>query len=213
MIEIKKIEIELKKFKLVGEDIKIIKEEKVILNAPNNSGKSIFLLGITGLIKSKVRDIYFNNIHCNKNLWQKFTGVYHDQSSLIPFLTPTEYFSMTGELKGIPRESVVLNSKKYGDYLNLPKLDNKHIKELSLGTQKKVGLIASLLGNPSIVLWDEPFANLDDESASSLGLIIETELKDTSILLTSPTKELPFKKFTSQLFIDSGVIHKDPYFG
>jgi ABC-2 type transport system ATP-binding protein len=211
MVEIKRLEIELRNFKLVAEDIKILKGEKVILNAPNNSGKSIFLLGMTGLIRTTVRDVFFDNIHCGKNLWQKLTGVYHDQSSLVPFLTPTEYFSMTGELKGIPRELVLLNSRKYGDYLNLPKEEKKHIKELSLGTQKKVGLIASLLGDPSIVLWDEPFSNLDDESASSLALIIENELKDTSILLTSPTKELPIKKFTSQLSIDNDVVHKVPF--
>jgi ABC-2 type transport system ATP-binding protein len=208
MIEIRKLEIQLKKFKLVSEDIKILEKEKVVLNADNNSGKSIFLLGMTGLIRSTVREIFFNKNHCNKNLWQKFTGVYHDQSSLVPFLTPFEYWNMTGELKGIPREFVELNSKKYCDYLNFPKEENKHIKELSLGTQKKVGLIASLLGNPSIVLWDEPFANLDDESASSLALIIEKELENTTVLLTSPTKELPFKKFTSQLIIEYGVVRK-----
>lgn len=208
MIEIKKIQIELKKFKLVAEGIRILRKEKIVINAQNNSGKSIFLLGITGLIRSKIRDVFFDNTHCDKNLWQEFTGVYHDQSSLVPFLTPIEYFKMIGDLRGVPRELVVSNYEKYCDYLNFPKEEKKYIKELSLGTQKKVGLIASLLADPSIVLWDEPFANLDDESATSLALIIERELMDTTILLTSPTKELPFSNFTSQLVIDSGIVLK-----
>lgn len=111
MIEIKKIKIELAKFKLEAENIKFPEKDKIVLSANNNSGKSIFLLGITGLIKSRVREVFFNNIHCNKNIWQKHTGVYHDQSSLVPFLTPSEYFKMIGELKGFPRELVLLNSK------------------------------------------------------------------------------------------------------
>jgi ABC-2 type transport system ATP-binding protein len=208
MIEIKELKVVLKKFKLLVEGIKILRNEKVIINALNNSGKSVFLLAMTGLIRSEIRNIFFNDTHCDKNLWQKYTGVYHDQSSLVPFLTPNEYFNMTGELKGIPKELVVLNSKKYCDYLDLPKGENKYIKELSLGTQKKIGLIASLLGDPSIVLWDEPFTNLDDESRLSLALLIEKELKNTTVLLTSPNKELPFENFTSQLFIDNGIVHK-----
>lgn len=211
MIEIKQLKIELYKFKLEVENIKFLENEKIVLTANNNSGKSIFLLGITGLIYSKVRDIFFNDTHCDKNLWQKYTGVYHDQSSLVPFLTPNEYFNMTGQLKGIPKELVELNSKKYCDYLDVPKGENKYIKELSLGTQKKIGLVASLLGDPSIVLWDEPFTNLDDESRFSLALLIERELENTTILLSSPNKELPFKRFTSQLFIDNGIVCKAPF--
>lgn len=211
MIEIKKMQITLKKFELIAEEIKIFSSEKVIISGLNNSGKSIFLLGMTGLIKSKVRDIFFHDTHCDKNLWQKYTGVYHDQSSLIPFLTPNEYFNMAGELKGIPKELVVLNSKKYGDYLNFPTKENKYINELSLGTQKKIGLIASLLGDPSIVLWDEPFTNLDDESRLSLALLIERELKNSTVLLTSPNRELPYESFTSQLFIDNGVVRNVPF--
>ncbi|MCM0060394.1 MAG: ATP-binding cassette domain-containing protein [Algoriphagus sp.] len=211
MIDIRKLEIVLNKFKLDVENIKFLKADKIILAANNNSGKSIFLLGMTGLIKSKVRDIFFHDTHCDKNLWQKYTGVYHDQSSLIPFLTPNEYFNMAGELKGIPKELVVLNTKKYGDYLNFPTKENKYINELSLGTQKKIGLIASLLGDPSIVLWDEPFTNLDDESRLSLALLIERELKNSTVLLTSPNRELPYESFTSQLFIENGIVHKVPF--
>lgn len=208
MIEIKKLQIELKKFKLSADDITLEHNEKVLINAHNNSGKSIFLLGITGLIRTVVRDIFYEKTHCSKNLWQDFTGVYHDQSCLVPYLTPFELFKMIGELKGFPKEIVVSNTKKYCDYLNFPKEENKHIKELSLGTQKKVGLIASLLGNPTIILWDEPFANLDDESAFALARIIEEELKNSCVLLSSPKIDLPFKKFTSQLSIENGLVSK-----
>lgn len=208
MIEIQRLKIELKKFNLLAENIKINQGEKIILSALNNSGKSIFLLGLTGLIKTQDRNVLFNGSHCDKNVWQNFTGVYHDQCSLIPFLTPSEYFNMVGNLKGFSSELVSSNARKYSDYLNFPKEKNKFIKEFSLGTQKKIGIIASLLGNPDIVLWDEPFTNLDDESGVSLALIIGEELKNTTVLFTSPNHDSPFNDFTSQLLIENGLVQK-----
>lgn len=205
MLEIKKLEINLKKFKLKAENINLYSGEKIVLYAQNNSGKSILLLGLTGLIRTKARELFFNKIHCKEDTWQEYTGVYHDQSSLVPFLTPIEFFKMTGELKGIPKEFINRDAMKYCEYLRLPK-ENKYIKDLSLGTQKKVGLIASLLGNPSVILWDEPFENLDDESSSALAIIFEAELKNSLVLLTSPTEELAYKTFTSRLSIEDGVV-------
>ncbi|MCH7400943.1 ATP-binding cassette domain-containing protein [Belliella kenyensis] len=208
MIEIKKLEINLKEYKVVAENIHIIENEKVLITAKNNSGKSIFLLGLTGLIKTTSRDIIFFDTHCKQNLWQNFTGMYYDQSSLIPYLTPHEYFMMCGNLKGLPKGLTKTNYERYSDYLFLPKNEKKYIKELSLGTQKKIGLIATLLGNNKIILWDEPFTNLDDESCQSLALLIENELKDITILLTSPNVELPYEKSTSKLLIKEGIVKK-----
>ncbi|HAD33076.1 MAG TPA: hypothetical protein DCF44_00980, partial [Chitinophagaceae bacterium] len=145
MIEIRRLEIELKNFKLKTEDISLTNGEKVLLAARNNIGKSIFLLGLTRLVRTKVRDIYFDNKHCKENQWQQHTGVYHDQTSLVPFLTPSELFRMTGEIKGMPNEFIHKEVSKYSEYLYFPKNTTKFINELSLGTQKKVGLIASLL--------------------------------------------------------------------
>lgn len=208
MLEINKLEIELKNFKLKAEELNFLSGEKIILSAQNNSGKSIFLLGLTGLVRTKVRELRFNQIHCDKNLWQEYTGVYHDQSSLVPFLTPMEFFEMTARLKKISKELAIRDAHEYSEYLHFPEEPKKYIKELSLGTQKKVGLIASLLGSPKIILWDEPFTNLDDASVIGLNLVIKDVLKDTLVLLTTPTEELPYKAFNSQLVIEDGEVKR-----
>jgi ABC-2 type transport system ATP-binding protein len=206
MIKINELQIEINSFNLKSQDISLAKGEKVLLLASNNAGKSIFLLGLLGLIKTKARDIYFKGLHCERMEWQDRTGVYLDQSSLVPFLTPIEFFEMTGKLKGLSKIAITQESAKYADYLRLPKDGEKHINQLSLGTQKKVGIVATLLGNPEILFWDEPFANLDEESAKALASIIANELNETLILLTSPTEELPYKSFDSRLTIDNGWV-------
>lgn len=206
MIDIRKLQIELNSFHLKSQDICLPKGGKVLLQAANNAGKSIFLLGLVGLIKTKTRDVYFKGLHCETKQWQYHTGVYLDQSSLVPFLTPKEFFEMTGKLKGLSKIATSQESTMYANYLQLPKNGKKHINQLSLGTQKKVGIVATLLGNPEIILWDEPFANLDEESATALASIISNGLKDTLVLLTSPTEELPYKSFDSRLTIENGWV-------
>lgn len=59
-----------------------------------------------------------------------------------------------------------------------------------------------------IVLWDEPFTNLDDESGVSLASIIEEESRNTTVLFTSPNHDSPFNDFTSQLMIENGLVQK-----
>lgn len=206
MIEIKELDIELRNFRIQGKDINLSKGSKVILSAHNNSGKTIFMLGLTGLIRAKVREIFFDKRHCKYNQWQIATGVYHDQSSLVPFLTSSEFFKMVGELKGLSQDFILGDVSRYCEYLRFPKEEKKYINELSLGTQKKVGLIASLIGNPKYVLWDEPFANLDDESTLGLSKLIDTELVNTMLLLTSPSEEIPYNKFDLRLTIKDGMV-------
>lgn len=206
MIEIKQLNIELKKFRLKAVGIRLLNGDKVILASQNNSGKSIFMLGLTGLIRTKEREVFFDHKHCSQDEWQVVTGVYHDQSSLVPFLTPSELFKMVAELKGLSYEVCVDDILKYCEYLRFPIQERKYINELSLGTQKKAGLIASLIGKPKYVLWDEPFSNLDDDSGIGLSKLIDSELANTTILLTSPLEAIPNNKFNVRLTIKDNLV-------
>lgn len=211
MLEIKDLSIEFGDFRLKASNILLGKGDKVILQARNNSGKSVFLLGLTGLIRTKTRNIFFDGQCSSKDLWQQFTGVYLDQSSIVPFLTPGEFFKLIGKLKNLSNGMVLKDVDKYSGYFKVSTRETKRISQLSLGTQKKVGIIASLLGCPRIVLWDEPFANLDDESALALSSVIEKELESTLVLLTSPTESIPFSEFSIRLSIKDLVVEIDRF--
>ena len=63
----------------------------------------------------------------------------------------------------------------------------KYLRDLSKGNQKKVGVIAALLGDPKVVILDEPFANLDPSTQIRLKEIIKdlSKEKDTTVLVSS----------------------------
>ena len=63
----------------------------------------------------------------------------------------------------------------------------KYIRDLSKGNQKKVGIIAALIGSPKIIILDEPFANLDPTTQIRLKKIIKklAEEKETTVLVSS----------------------------
>ena len=63
----------------------------------------------------------------------------------------------------------------------------KYLRDLSKGNQKKVGVIAALIGEPKVIILDEPFANLDPSTQIRLKGIIKdlSKYKDTTILVSS----------------------------
>lgn len=64
-----------------------------------------------------------------------------------------------GELRGIDKAAVDLFLETYVDFFNDEILNQKkYLRDFSKGNQKKVGLIATFIGNPKVVILDEPFA-------------------------------------------------------
>ena len=63
----------------------------------------------------------------------------------------------------------------------------KYLRDLSKGNQKKAGIIAALMGEPKVIILDEPFANLDPTTKIRLKKIIKdlSNYKDTTILISS----------------------------
>jgi len=88
---------------------------------------------------------------------------------LISYLTPEEYFYFIGDLRGQNKEEVDTLLLKHEAFFNGEILNNKkYLRDLSKGNQKKVGIIAALIGNPEVIILDEPFANLDPTTVNRL---------------------------------------------
>jgi ABC-2 type transport system ATP-binding protein len=63
----------------------------------------------------------------------------------------------------------------------------KYLRDLSKGNQKKVGIVAALIGNPDVIVLDEPFANLDPTTQIRLKQIVKTLTADRqkTVLISS----------------------------
>jgi ABC-2 type transport system ATP-binding protein len=80
---------------------------------------------------------------------------------------------------------------KHEEFFNGEILKNrKYLRDLSKGNQKKVGIIAALIGNPEVVILDEPFANLDPTTVNRLKKIIKELSEDPNVTVLVSSNDL-----------------------
>lgn len=170
-------------------DLEIPKGESFGLVGNNGAGKTTFFSLLLDLIRPTEGNITSNNIRVDESEgWKPFTSAFIDDSFLIGYLTPEEYFYFIGELRGWNRADVDALLEKHEDFFNGEILKRKkYLRDLSKGNQKKVGIIAALIGNPEVVILDEPFANLDPTTQIRLKRIIKELAEDgnTTVLVSS----------------------------
>ena len=171
------------------EKLEIKKGECFGLIGNNGAGKTTFFSLLLDLIKATSGSITSNQIEVAKSEeWKSFTSAFIDDSFLIGYLTPEEYFYFVGELRGIDKASVDSFLETYKDFFNDEILNqNKYLRDFSKGNQKKAGLIATFLGSRSVIILDEPFANLDPTTQIRLKQLIkkETESREITLLISS----------------------------
>lgn len=169
--------------------LEIKKGESFGLVGNNGAGKTTFFSLLLDLIQPSQGHITSNNVQIDKSeAWKPFTAAFLDESFLIGYLTPEEYFYFIGELRGQNKADVDALLKKHEDFFNGEILNNKkYLRDLSKGNQKKVGIIATLIGKPEVIILDEPFANLDPTTQFRLKKIIRelADDMDVTILVSS----------------------------
>lgn len=171
-------------------EIKKVYNGKCVLNLPalsipdgqcfglvgnNGAGKTTFFSLLLDLIAPTEGEITNKGIIINKSEdWKPFTSAFLDESFLISYLTPEEYFYFIGDLRGLKKEDIDTFLTPFSDFFNGEILQQKkYIRDLSKGNQKKVGVISALIGQPEVVILDEPFANLDPTTQFRLKAIFK----------------------------------------
>lgn len=169
--------------------LEIRKGESFGLVGNNGAGKTTLFSLLLDLIEPTEGHVTSNSIKVNESEgWKPFTAAFLDESFLIGYLTPEEYFYFIGELRGQNKADVDALLAKHEDFFNGEILKNKkYLRDLSKGNQKKVGIIATLIGNPEVIILDEPFANLDPTTQFRLKKIIRelADDKNVTILVSS----------------------------
>lgn len=172
--------------------LEIKKGESFGLVGNNGSGKTTFFSLILDLIEPTSGNVTNDGIQVNSSEgWKPSTSAFIDESFLIGYLTAEEYFYFIGELRGLNKSEVDNHIQKYSDFFNDEILGKrKYLRDLSKGNQKKVGIIASLIGNPEVVILDEPFANLDPSTQIRLKRILKDLTENTNLTLLISSHDL-----------------------
>lgn len=187
MIEILKLQkVYSQSFALTIENLKINKGELIGLVGNNGAGKTTLLSLILDLIKATDGHVKSKDLQVDKtDDWKNYTGSYLNERFLIPYLTPVEFFEFVGNLYGKNKSDISIFMKENEDFFSIEDKD-LYIRELSAGNKNKVGILATMISNPEIIILDEPFANLDPSSQ----LWLKSKLKDlnakgTTIIISS----------------------------
>ncbi|WP_297704339.1 ABC transporter ATP-binding protein [uncultured Eudoraea sp.] len=155
----------------------------------NGAGKTTFFSLLLDLIQPTSGKVMNNEIQVNKSeAWKPFTSAFIDETFLIGYLTPEEYFYFIGELRGQSKIDVNELLANFEDFFHGEILgQKKYLRDLSKGNQKKVGIVASFIGEPQVIILDEPFANLDPTTQIRLKAIIKKlgEDREVTVLVSS----------------------------
>ncbi|MAU14748.1 MAG: ATP-binding protein [Muricauda sp.] len=171
------------------EHLEIPKGQSFGLVGNNGAGKTTLFSLLLDLIQPSTGHIINNEVQVDQSeAWKPFTSAFIDESFLIGYLTPEEYFYFIGELRGRNKADVDALLAGFDDFFHGEILgQKKYLRDLSKGNQKKVGIVASFIGNPEVVILDEPFANLDPTTQIRLkGIIKDLAAKeDVTVLVSS----------------------------
>lgn len=144
--------------------------------------------------------------------WKDKTGAYIDDSFLIDFLTPEEYFAFLGKISNITQEEVDERLKQYERFASGEVFGQKKlIRNLSAGNRQKVGIIAALFNRPQLVILDEPFNFLDPSSQNILKHVLTNYNRESgaTILISSHNLQHTVDISTRITLLEKGCVVKD----
>ena len=171
------------------ENLEFPKGQTIGLVGNNGAGKTTLFSLILDLIEPSSGFVSIDGEKVNESEnWKNKVGAFIDETFLIGYLTPEEYFYFLGELRGQSKANVDEFLKNFTDFFNGEILNaKKYIRDLSKGNMKKVGIIGALIGTPAIIILDEPFANLDPSTQIKLKNLIRdwSQNLDSTFLISS----------------------------
>jgi len=158
----------------------------------NGAGKTTFFRLILDLIEASWGEITLDNQPVVRNdEWKSKVGSFLDEGFLIDFLTPEEYFSFIAKLHQLSKDDLSIFLNSFEDFFNGEVLGTgKLIRDFSKGNQKKIGIVAALIGNPKYLILDEPFTGLDPTSQIRLKRFLNDLQQNTNITLLISSHDL-----------------------
>jgi ABC-2 type transport system ATP-binding protein len=134
---------------------------------PNGSGKSTTVKMLTGLLEPTRGRVRFDGRNIQDNLaeYRTHLGYVPEEAHLYPYLTGWEYLEMIGTLRGVPRPLMESKINALLELFSLRPARHATMGTYSKGMRQRILLIASLMHDPEIFIFDEPLSGLDVTSA------------------------------------------------
>ncbi len=176
-------------------DAKILKNVSLNLESggvyglvgPNGAGKITLIKLLTTLEKPTSGKISLNDddIISDPKAIRGKLGYLPQDVNVYPNLTSVEYLTYFAGIKGINKKSIKPHVEELLNLFNLTPYTNKKLGTYSGGMKQRIGLACALLGNPQIIILDEPSVGLDPEERMNLRNLFETLAKSRILILST----------------------------
>ena len=176
MIEVKNVTKKYGKFKAVDDISFTVKDGEVVgFLGPNGAGKSTTMNMITGFIEPTEGTIIVNGYDIMKKTKKakKQIGYMPESTPLYFELTVKEFVTYMAELKLVERKNRKEEVEKVINDTGLKDVENKLIKNLSRGYKQRTSMAGALVGNPDVLILDEPTVGLDPKQIIEIRNLIK----------------------------------------
>lgn len=154
---------------------------------PNGAGKSTTMNMLTGYISATEGTIIVNGYDMLEEPEdaKKSIGYLPEIPPVYPDMTVTEYLRFVTELKKVPRAERGAEIERVIELTKLNEMRKRLIKHLSKGYRQRVGIAQALIGNPEVIILDEPSVGLDPAQIIEIRDLIRGLAKEHTVLLSS----------------------------
>lgn len=165
-----------------------VKENEIVgFLGPNGAGKTTTMNMITGYIEPTEGQIFINGYDIQKQpkLAKKQIGYMSENSALYPDFTVKEFITYLADLKRVDKKEKNIEIDKVINQTGLSSVENKLISNLSRGYKQRVSLAGALVGNPKVLILDEPTVGLDPKQIADIRKLIKALGKKHTILMST----------------------------
>jgi NitT/TauT family transport system ATP-binding protein len=158
--------------------------EFISVIGPSGCGKSTLFNIIGGFIKDYEGKIYLDG---KETIPKRAVGTVFQEESTFPWRTTLQNVALPLECAGVPKAERIERARHFIKLVGLEGFENSYPAELSGGMRQRAAIARTLAFDPKVLLMDEPFASLDEQTRLLLGdkvLQIQQQLNQTTLLIT-----------------------------
>lgn len=188
MITVNNVTKKYGKFKAVDNISFEINDGEIIgLLGPNGAGKSTTMNILTGFIEPTEGNVIINGYDISKKpkKAKKCIGYMPEGVPLYKDMTVKEFVTYMAELRGIKKDNIKESIEQAMQDTWLQNVKNVLIRNLSKGYKQRVSMAGALVGNPEILIMDEPTVGLDPKQIIEIRNLIKKLGKDHTLIISS----------------------------
>ncbi len=159
----------------------------VVISGPNGSGKTTLLKIGAGILRPSRGEALVRGVNSRLPSAKKWLGVVLHEPMVYPELSVYENLKYYAGLRGISEPLAEGLAAEAFEELGLARYRDRRVEELSFGWRRRTDIVRALLGDPPVILIDEPFTGLDPGAREGLASVFRKHLsRGGAILATTP---------------------------